>query len=170
MQHNSMAVRVAAEADLTQVLRVQREAFGRVAAELDIDPTFLPPLRETIDDLRALVSSGTVFFVATADDTIVGSVRGTPEADRISIGRLVVASGWLRRGVASELMSHLESHFAAAERFVLFTGADAAAPLALYAKLGYETTHSQSENGVELVWLSKTVRPERDLLYPDAHV
>ena len=148
-------VREATADDLVGVLAVQHEAFGRVAAELRIPCEHLPPLRETLDDLRSLDRGRTRFFVAESGGEIVGAVRGTPDGDSVEVGRLVVARGVVRRGVATALMHLLERSFPNARRFVLFTGADAAAPLALYEKLGYVRTRVESVESVRLVWLQK---------------
>lgn len=154
----SLSVRQATIRDLPEVLEVQRHAFMRVAEQLGIDPTALPPLRETIDDLIGLLGGGVRFFVALAGSgQVVGSVRATAEDDSIEVGRLVVQDGWERRGVASALMDELEGSFPAARRFVLFTGSNAAGPLALYSRRGYSEFRREAMPGVELVWLEKRV-------------
>ena len=126
--------RLALRHELPAVLRVQHEAFGRVSRELGIDPASLPPLRESAEDLEALYDAGMAFFVAIAENTVIGSVRGRLEDGAVEVGRLVVDGSWLRRGVGSSLMALLETHFSAARRFELFTGADAAAPLATFSR------------------------------------
>jgi GNAT superfamily N-acetyltransferase len=144
--------------DLSEVLRVQQVAFGRVAAQFGLDPHQLPPLIETLDDLRALHASGTDFFIATAPSgAVIGSVRALPMDGIVEIGRLVVDDGWLRRGVGTALMVTLESSYPAARAFRLFTGAEASAPLNLYAALGYRETERDESHGVSLVWLEKSV-------------
>jgi ribosomal protein S18 acetylase RimI-like enzyme len=152
----SLSVRQATVRDLPDVLEVQRHAFTRVAEQLGIDPAALPPLRETIDDLTGLLGGGVRFFVAIAgSDQVIGSVRATAQGDSIEIGRLVVDSGWERRGVASALMDELEGSFPSARRFVLFTGSNAAGPLALYSRRGYREFRREAMPGVALVWLEK---------------
>ncbi len=71
----------------------------------------------------------------------------------------MVASDWVRRGIATRLVETLEASYAHADRFVLFTGEDATEPLALYAKLGYELTRRDAEGPVVLVWLEKRNPP-----------
>ena len=41
--------------------------------------------------------------------------------------------------------------------FELFTGADAAASRALYAKLGYRVTRREEDGPVALMWLEKRI-------------
>ena len=148
--------REAGERDLAAILGVQHRAFGRVADGLGIPAENLPPLGETVDDLASLLSEGTRFFVAEeVGGRVVGSVRGRLEHGVVEIGRLVVEDGWQRRGVATAVMDLLEESFTDAERFELFTGAEAREPLALYAKRGYVPARSETVRGVELVWLEK---------------
>jgi GNAT superfamily N-acetyltransferase len=152
-----MKVRLAKPADLPHVIAVQRDAFGRVADELAIDPAMLPPLHETEEHLASLLERGTTLFVAEADGRVVGSVRGDRRERTVHVGRLVVAAGRLRRGVATALMDALEAHYSDAECFELFTGADAARALRLYRARGYVECRTQDSNGVPLVWLEKHV-------------
>lgn len=155
MNHNAFSTRVAHPDDLQAVLDVQRQAFNRVAIELDIDPSRMPPLTEQLSDLRALHANGTTFFVACDDDgVVIGSARAARRAGTVEIGRLVVADPWTRRGVATALMDTLEAHFPDATSFELFTGAEAHAPLALYRRRGYRETRRE-RGAVELVWLTK---------------
>ncbi len=85
----------------------------------------------------------------------MGSVRASERDGVVDIGRLVVASDWVRRGIATRLVETLEASYAQADRFVLFTGEDATEPLALYGKLGYEVTRRDATGPVVLVWLEK---------------
>lgn len=151
-----VTVRRATDADLRDVLAVQRDAFGRVSERFRIPEHELPPLRESLDILRDLLRAGWTFLVATSGERIVGTVRAERREDGvIEIGRLAVADGWVRRGVATRLMSALEEAYPDAARFELFTGADAAEPLALYAKLGYREFRREDVGHVMLVWLAK---------------
>lgn len=150
-------VREAREDELAEILRVQYDAFGRVSEHSGIPPQSFAPLRETLDELIALRQEGVRFFVALDDDRVVGSVRGLQTGSTVEIGRLVVDGRFLRRGVATALMDALETSFEDANRFVLFTGAQASVPLALYTKRGYEVFKSESLPHVELVWLEKDI-------------
>jgi len=142
--------------DLERVLGVQHRAFGRVALMYDIRPGDLPPLNETLEDLRRLFDNNTRFFVCENEQgLLVGSVRAVETDGVVQIGRLVVDDAWQRRGVASALMDLLEESYSAARRFELFTGAEADVPLALYEKRGYVRSRCDVVNGVRLVWLQK---------------
>lgn len=152
---NPISYRTATSEDLQSLLVVQHEAFRRVADELSIDACALPPLMETLTDLEALMASGTRFFVALDDSRVIGGVRATITDGTAHVGRLVVATDHLRRGVATGLMHILECSCDDVSRYELFTGEDAVAPLSLYHKLGYAVTHTGSVNAVPLVWLAK---------------
>lgn len=151
----SVRVGEADKSDLPSILTVQRQAFGRVARLIGVNETALPPLTETLSDLERLYDSGMRFFVAKdSDGRVIGSVRGTLCHGTVEIGRLVVATGSERRGVASRLMDCLEESFGD-RRFVLFTGAMATGPLALYRNRGYREFQRDEAGGVELVWLER---------------
>lgn len=153
---SEIAIRVATRADLPDVLRVQRAGFRRVARALQIPVEELPPLRETLDDLEALSENGFTFFAADAAGRIVGTVRSETRPDGVvEVGRLAVDDGYLRRGVATRLMRGLEAHYPDAGRFELFTGAEAAEPIALYRGLGYRLFRDEEHGSVRLVWLMK---------------
>ena len=155
-----VVVRRAIEADLGDVLRVQHEAFRRVAVMAEVDDEHLPPMQETLADLESLFAKGVRTFVAVeatgAGERVVGTVRAAVRADgTVEIGRLAVATAFLRRGVARALMLALEADFPESPRFVLFTAADALAPLGLYASLGYRIFRRQDQEHWTLVWLAK---------------
>lgn len=155
MNEQSFHTRIARRDDLPAILDVQRQAFTRVADELDIDPSRMPPLSEQLDDLLRLLADGTTFLVACdGAGAVIGSVRASRYEGRVEIGRLVVADPWTRRGVATALMDALEALHSDTEFFELFTGADAQAPLALYLRRGYRETRRE-QGAVELVWLRK---------------
>lgn len=141
--------------ELGDVLRVQHEAFRRLADDLGIDPSGMPPLLEDLDQLAELHASGVRFVVACQDSRIIGGVRGRLRGGTVEVGRLVVDGDHLRRGIATKLMLALEELFADARNFKLFTGQDAIAPLALYEKLGYVVTKRRVVESVPLVWLEK---------------
>jgi len=163
LRSRGMAVRTASSEDLPEVLRVQRAAFRRVALSFGVPETRLQPVTETLEKLEQLLSGGVRTFIAVVPDggheRVVGTVRATTRDDGIiEIGRLAVDDGFTRRGVATALMAALEDAFPSADRFELFTGADAVEPLALYARLGYRIFRREQFESWSMVWLGK----ERD--------
>lgn len=154
-------VRVAERSGLEAILAVQRDGFGRISSMLGIPAESLPPLVETLGDLEALFDAGTRFFAAvTPGGDTIGTVRATEADTAIEVGRLAVARGWTRRGVATALMDALEAAYPHAERFVLFTGSTAEVPLILYRSRGYVEYRREELGHVELVWLEKRVGNE----------
>jgi GNAT superfamily N-acetyltransferase len=141
--------------DLPGVLTVQRDGFGRVATELGLEPTDLSALREDLHELKRLMSEGTRFFVALDGDRVVGTVRGTmSDAGTVEVGRLAVGADHVRRGVGRSLIETLERAYPSARRMELFTGREAAAPLALYRSLGYTEMPPRADRPY-LIWLEK---------------
>jgi hypothetical protein len=72
-QRPPITIARAERADLAEVLHVQRCGFSRVARRFDIDPALLPPMRETLGELRSLFDGGSLFFVARCSGDIVGT-------------------------------------------------------------------------------------------------
>lgn len=164
-----VAVREAHRRELPDVLRVQRAGFTRTALGLGIPPTEMPPVCESLQQLEELRDGGMRTFVAIVHgsdggELVVGTVRGLLRADgTVEIGRLAVADGFLRRGIAEALMLGLESAFPGALRFELFTGSRATEPLSLYAKLGYRIYERERFEHWELVRLERlTATPASD--------
>ena len=165
-------------ADAGEILTVQRAAY-LVEAQRYRD-VFLPPLTES---LEAAESADTLIVPNRPDvevprraavlDAIrrahvrgarlVGSVRARVDGDTAHVGRLSVAPDQQGRGVGGRLLDAVERACAGrVARFALFTGADSAANLALYARRGYQVVaHRPDENGNRLAVLEKTVSPAR---------
>lgn len=150
------AIRVATRDEFPELLRVQHEAFMRVARMFHIPVDRLPALTETVEDLADLMDSRFVFLGAWSGDHAVGTVRFERRADGvIEIGRLAVDEGHLRQGIATSLMLAVEQVWPPTDRFELFTGAQATVPLTLYSKLGYRTFQRPGEDRAGIVWLAK---------------
>jgi GNAT superfamily N-acetyltransferase len=161
-------VREALPGEVGPAVDVQHRAFRRVALELGFDPEMLPPVRETADEVRALLAerSGRILVAQAADGTLVGTVRGVPgESGTVEVGRLAVEDGWESRGIGKALMAGLEELFPEAERFELFTGSEARGPIHLYESLGYRVMRDEEVmTGIRLVWLEKCRPPRVDSL------
>jgi len=155
-------VRMATRAELSALHAVQRTAFRRIALVLGMDPAELPPVAEELRHLEDLWDKGMVFLVAVDSlDEVVGTVRGELTGGTVHVGRLAVLSEYRQRGIGTALMNGLEALFPQAERFELFTGAEASVPIHLYEKLGYSVTGTDSSQGWDLVWLGKRGRGTR---------
>ena len=128
-------IRPASVADAGELLTVQRAAYvseGRLHESFE-----LPPLTETLDELRSAVTGGLV-LKALCGARLVGAVRGVV-VDRIGhIGRLAVAPDLQGHGIGTRLVAAIEARLAPeVERFQLFTGPRSEANVRLYERLGY---------------------------------
>jgi ribosomal protein S18 acetylase RimI-like enzyme len=131
----------AGEADAGEILTLQRAAYV-TEAQLHGDP-FLPPLVESLDQMRATIA-GSLVLKAVSGTRIAGSVRGRFNDRTCLVGRLVVAPDLQGRGIGRSLMRALEEEVAGrADSCVLFTGHLSEANLRLYRRLGYGETHRE---------------------------
>ncbi|MEE1760561.1 MULTISPECIES: GNAT family N-acetyltransferase [unclassified Streptomyces] len=153
----SVTISVATEQDAEQIFKLQYLCFQSEAAlygNYRIDP-----LVQSLDSVRAEVSSDCV-FVARLGDEVVGSVRGALDADgTAAIGKLCVHPRLQGHGIGARLLRAAESALAAehgATRFRLSTGHRSEGNLRLYRRVGYETVGtSQGQDGVPMVVLEK---------------
>ncbi|WBC14765.1 GNAT family N-acetyltransferase [Micromonospora sp. WMMA1998] len=142
-------------ADAGEILTVQRAAY-LVEAQRYRD-VFLPPLTETLDEVRAALTGPDVVLAARRGPRLVGSVRARIDGDTAHVGRLSVAPDQQGHGVGGRLLAAVEQACAGrVARFALFTGAQSAENLGLYARRGYRVvTHRPDENGNGLAVLEK---------------
>lgn len=175
-------LRPARTGDAGEVLVVSLAAFVSEAQRYG-DP-LLPPLRETIADVRAAIEDPAQRVVvaeagAWSDwrpDRLLGSVRvrlarDTPAAQDDDgggllvghVGRLVVVPDAQGRGLGKALLGAAEDEArrAGAVRMELFTGAESEGSIALYQRAGYRVsdrpgdTERVDDRGVRLVVLIK---------------
>jgi ribosomal protein S18 acetylase RimI-like enzyme len=152
----AVTIRVAAPADLPEVLRVQHAAFTRVACGAGIDPQAMSPVRETLEDLQRLLETGMRTLVALCEDRVVGTVRGAlTHTGTLEVGRLGVDDGFEKRGIGAALMLSLEHEFPQATRYELYTAKQATGPIRLYESLGYRIFRERSQPDWDMVWLEK---------------
>jgi ribosomal protein S18 acetylase RimI-like enzyme len=130
---------VVARLDLTddgvtaRILDLQRRAYAVEAGLIGSDD--IPPLRETLDELR---ECGETFAGALVDGRLVGAVSWRLVGDTLDIHRLVVDPDWFRRGVGSTLVRAALAAAPSAERAIVQTGAQNGPATALYAAEGFE--------------------------------
>lgn len=126
--------------DAAAILALQRLAYQSEARIYD-NPD-IPPLKQTLEELQSELICK-VCLKAQIEDLIIGSVRGFLREETAFIERLIVHPNFQRQGLATELMRHVETHFAQAQRFELFTGHKSEGNLRLYHRLGYEIFKSE---------------------------
>ena len=144
----------ASREDAEEIMAVQRAAYT-IEVKLYGDVS-IPPLTETIDELRERFSDR-VILKAAEDECIVGSVRGERSGDTCLVGRLCVHPEKQRRGIGEALLREIEKHFPDVARFELFTGDKSAGSLRLYERVGYLQFRTEAADfGVQLVFLDKS--------------
>jgi ribosomal protein S18 acetylase RimI-like enzyme len=131
--------------DAGEVLTLQRAAY---VGEAMIYDQFLPPLFETLDEVKDVLSSDVTVLGIRDRGRLIGAVRIKPDGE---IARLAVAPDRQHEGLGTTLLR------AAIERggTWLFTGDRSEANLRLYRRHGFEETHREPVPGHELVYLKR---------------
>ena len=138
-----------------EALTVQRAAYVTEAQHYDAPG--IPPLTETLDELRADLASGVLAFGAWTGPRLAGSVRGRVDGDRMEVARFSVAPDLQGQGIGRALLAAVEAAAPAHIRtFWLITGAESEGNLRLYRTAGYEIVANTTDAvGVALVVLEK---------------
>jgi len=150
-RHIAVQLETATEADLEQILLLQKRAFSG-QAEIYHDPN-LPSLTQTLEDLQKEFT-GKVFYKVVRNGTIIASIRCSIRDRALSIEKLFVDPDLQDRGIGTEIMRALESRYdGSVDRYILSTGHKSARNLHLYGQLGYKETGRRplNENCVLLV-------------------
>jgi phosphoribosylanthranilate isomerase len=121
--------------DCEEILALQKRAFLSEAAIYD-DLT-IPPLTQTLSELQADFFKKTILKVVL-DNQIVGTIRASSEAGVVHIERVMVHPDYQKRGLGNILMKNIESHFADANLYELFTGCKSFSNIHWYQKSGYK--------------------------------
>ncbi len=155
----SVTISTATGDDAEKILKLQYLCYQR-EAELYGDYG-IEPLTQTLAALRAELGEGCV-LVARLGEEVVGSVRGTVDADGTArIAKLIVHPRMQRHGLGGRLLRAIEERLAAereAKRFQLFTGHRSEGNLRLYRRLGYAQTGTEQINRrLSLVTMEKPV-------------
>lgn len=141
--------------DAGEVLTLQRAAF--VSEALIYDAADMPPLTQTLDELRAELEDN-LGCVALTDGRIVGSVRARVDGDLLLIGRIAIAPDQQGGGIGTALLAAVEDRgrAAGAREAELFTGSLSEANLRLYEREGYvESERVPHDDGTFQVFLRK---------------
>ncbi|WP_374558416.1 GNAT family N-acetyltransferase [Micromonospora sp. RHAY321] len=126
--------------DLAELLVLQRCCWVQEA--LANDTLDLPPLTETLDDLRESMSTWQLWCVRR-HGRLVAAVRARARESAWLIGRLMVAPDQAGNGIGSWLLSYAEERAPEeTERYELFTGHRSTRNIKLYERAGYALTHA----------------------------
>ena len=173
-----MQTRRATVADAGEILTVQRAAF--LAEGQRYREPYLPPLRETFEEVRASIAdpAGTVVVAELDGDDLnpdgtparagrlVGSGRLSVDGDTAHVSRIAVAPDRQGAGVGSAVLRALHQAVPAGVlRTRLRTGAGSQANIDWYVRNGYTPVgRSADELGVELTFMERPAgqrMPER---------
>jgi len=138
----SVAAEIHAVAQAAYALEAERIGFAE-----------FPPLRESLEELR---QSSDSFLVFQQSGSIIGGLSYRRGTDTVAITRLVVSPEHLRRGIATALLSELESRVFPIARLTVSTAATNAPAISLYKRFGFKTASaSTSAEGIPLLHLFK---------------
>ncbi|MDA8088820.1 MAG: GNAT family N-acetyltransferase [Nitrospiraceae bacterium] len=150
-----MKLEFAAEEDLEQILQLQKKSFyGQALIYNDFE---LPPLTQTIDNLRAEFKLKT-FFKLERDHRIIASIRCYIEDNSLFIEKLIVDPDFQNRGIGTSVIREIENRYShAVNKFALYTGDKSSRNLHIYKKLGYrEIRREPTSHDFQLVFMEKT--------------
>ncbi|GGM15457.1 hypothetical protein GCM10011594_39320 [Nakamurella endophytica] len=157
-----LLLRAADPADAGEILTVQRAAF--VTEAQAHDTPHLPPLVETLTEVRAaLTDGGTRVLVAELagprGGRLVGAARCTVRDGRGWIGRVAVAPDVAGTGIGSALLQRLHDDLGpSVTGFSLWTGGRSTGNHAWYAGHGYLVTGRTADHlGVPVVTMARPV-------------
>jgi ribosomal protein S18 acetylase RimI-like enzyme len=138
-----------------EVMTIQRAAY--LAEARRYGAWELPPLVETIEEIRKHVESGMPALGAWDGHRLVGSVRGKVDGARMEVARLAVAPDQQGRGLGRRLLDAVCAQ-APGEVVWLFTGAESDENLGLYESAGFVKSGEHFDAvGIRCVTLEKKV-------------
>ncbi|MDE7136873.1 MAG: GNAT family N-acetyltransferase [Ruminococcus sp.] len=128
-------IKKAQKEDLEKILELQYLAY-QSEAEL-FGNMYIPPLKQTIEELHEKFQKGTVLKALDDQDVIIGSVRAYQENGTVFIGKLMVYPKMQKNGIGTRLLLEIENEYPN-QRYELFTSTKSISNIRLYEKLGYK--------------------------------
>lgn len=129
--------------DLEEILELQYIAYQSEAKLFN--STDIPPLKQTIDELRDEYEKGIILKVLDDTGSIIGSVRAYYDNGTVYIGKLMVHPTHQRKGIATKLLNEMEGCYPKA-RYELFTSTRSERNIHMYEKQGYKAFKMQDIN------------------------
>jgi ribosomal protein S18 acetylase RimI-like enzyme len=136
-----------------QIWRLQHIAYYVEASLIGMKE--LPPLTDTIS---ALQNSGELFYGTIMDEEVIAALACKQDEETMMIRRLMVHPSYFRQGVASALLSFVESIAFGVRMFTVETVTANIPAVRLYESLGY-SAYSEHETpyGIQLTEFRKIV-------------
>ncbi len=157
MDTEAQGVRRLTASDAGEVLTLQRAAY--VSEAIAHDDLALPPLVQTLDDLRAeLADENVIGLGIRRGGRLVAAVRLRIRGRLAELGRLTVVPDLQGGGLGSRLLATIDDELPpGVDRVELFTGERSAANLRLYRRMGYVEDRRVNAGAYDLVFLSRAV-------------
>jgi ribosomal protein S18 acetylase RimI-like enzyme len=160
MTDDDLDIRPVTDADAGELLTLRRAAFVTEAQVVD-DPN-IPPLTQTLDELRADLARDDVLTLgAWAGHRLVASIRVLIEGARATLGRFAVAPDLQGRGIGTRLLDEIVGHLPDGTQEVwIFTSRDSVQNIAMYTKRGYEYQHDRTAGDLTYAYLRRLLGDE----------
>lgn len=126
----------AERSNLEEILQLQYLAYQSEAALFGNKD--IPPLKETIEEVREEYDRGIVLKMVDEENRIIGSVRAYEKDGTAYIGKLMVHPDHRRKGFGRSLLTEIEKYFPG-KRYELFTSTRSQDNIRLYQSIGYRT-------------------------------
>lgn len=108
--------------------------------------------------LESYLNSNTQFYGYFKNTALVGVIEVEPKSYCIEINSLVIHPKFFRRGIATQLLSHIFDLFES-EAFTVETGADNTPATELYKKLSFEEVKAwNTEFGIRKILLERIIK------------
>ncbi len=134
-----------------QMWQLQQAAY-RVEAEL-IGWAELPPLRETVEEL---MESDETYIAYLEEGELAGALSYKKINSQLDIHKMIVNPRHFRKGIARQLLNHLENSHTDVNTIFVSTGARNEPAVQLYLRQGYEWTDTKEvAPGLELAFFQK---------------
>jgi len=153
----NICIESATEADLENILEVQKSAFIKEAERHHNYE--IPGLNQSLEELANEFNNSLV-LTAKLEGTIVGSVRSSCKNGICTISKLVVRPEFHKRGIGRKLLCDIEAKsikvFPDLNKFILFTAKNSFDNIGLYESAGYDKTDLEFvANNMPLISLEK---------------
>ncbi len=134
-----------------EVLLLQRGAYLLEARLINYHS--IPPLLETLEEL---VKSNEIFYGYFVEAILAGIISFKIEDKVLDIYRVAVSPSYLKRGIATKLITYIENLHKEADKVIVSTGAKNTPAVKLYSKLGYkEKGINVVQGGLEIISFEK---------------